>query len=815
MKKIIVRIGVLLLVFLASVSVTTLLMNSENTNNVGDLNPASLPEVMMEMDGLLINRMYGNRQEMEVATFRDSITPLETAREITIVVKPHEQKITELSYEIKSSDGQVVLENQTVKNLRTEDGCQKATVSFTTESMKMNQEYSFCIRLTVKEEPVYYYTRIVQRSRLNAGRYVEFVQSFSQKCLNKSASSELLSYVEPDGNSSTDFTKVNIHSSVDMITWGSLAPQISRAGIPSIVDINETTGSLRLDYQVTAKDGDGNRELYEVSEFYRMRYTQSKVMLLDFQRKAKQVFDGNLPVVDSQGILLGIADRDLQYVSNPGEDYVAFVQNGDLWSYNQSTSKSVKIFSFRADSDSDERYDHGEHDMKILRLSASGDIDFVLYGYMNRGPHEGYVGISVCHYSSVQNAVEEKVFVPSTLSYEFLSLDMKKLAYVNDDDQLFFLAGSRLYQVDIPNRSYQIIQDYIDEESFVASLDQSRAAWAVDEEGYHAGSITEINFENEKTRVLSAGANDYIRALGFMNEDLIYGYAARNLVTVNASGEVHFPMYQIKIENFDGTVKKEYKKEGLYVTQVAVSESLMKMELSEIVNGRYVYKTSENIMNNKRAVEQNVDLNVKYTQRRGPILRLDFEKKISNPQPITAAARMKALEQTNILDMGLEYAGDELYYVYAYGELDSLWTEPAKAIIRADEMVGVVLNSAQQYVWERGNKKTKIRLDASQLPEMVRAGVLDKVKLQDALEGTATVMDLTGCSLESVLYEVSMQRPVIASMGNGKSVVIVGYDEYNTLVYTPEDGKVSYMGMQDSTNAFKNAGNVFLSYVEK
>ena len=39
---------------------------------------------------------------------------------------------------------------------------------------------------------------------------------------------------------------------------------------------------------------------------------------------------------------------------------------------------------------------------------------------MNRGVHEGCMGISVCHYNSDQNMVTEKAFIPSTESYDFL-----------------------------------------------------------------------------------------------------------------------------------------------------------------------------------------------------------------------------------------------------------------------------------------------------------------------------------------------------------------------------------------------------------
>ena len=87
--------------------------------------------------------------------------------------------------------------------------------------------------------------------------------------------------------------------------------------------------------------------------------------------------------------------------------------------------------------------------------------------------------------------------------------------------------------------------------------------------------------------------------------------------------------------------------------------------------------------------------------------------------------------------------------------------------------------------------------------------------LEEQLGDGGTVMNLTGCTLEEVLYQVSAQRPVIVSLGDAGNRVIVGYDAYNTLLYNPADQTTSYMGINDSTAAFEKAGNVFISYIEK
>ena len=54
--------------------------------------------------------------------------------------------------------------------------------------------------------------------------------------------------------------QVDIHSSTDLVTWGELAPEIYQKGIPTIKDINETTGSVSMEYLISAKDPDGTRK---------------------------------------------------------------------------------------------------------------------------------------------------------------------------------------------------------------------------------------------------------------------------------------------------------------------------------------------------------------------------------------------------------------------------------------------------------------------------------------------------------------------------------------------------------------------------
>ena len=54
--------------------------------------------------------------------------------------------------------------------------------------------------------------------------------------------------------------------------------------------------------------------------------------------------------------------------------------------------------------------------------------------------------------------------------------------------------------------------------------------------------------------------------------------------------------------------------------------------------------------------------------------------------------------------------------------------------MRADTLGGVVLNRTQQYVWERGNKKTKMQIDTEEIPEIVLQGTYDIKTLKKSLK---------------------------------------------------------------------------------
>ena len=813
MKNFLKRFLLLLGVFVLSVAGTSLLLNSETTDDRSDMNDPVLPEIMVRYGNELANLMYGYRIRMQADFTRDSVTPLDSSKTLELVINPYDTGVDSLSYEIRTSDGNIVLENRKIKNLGKEDNFLTAKIQVES-SLRLSQEYSLQITLDTQVGEVYYYTRVVSRSRLNVEQYVNFARSFYEKCMDKTTSEDLINYMEPEGsNLTTNYANISIHSSMAQVSWGLMKPKLVRKGIPVIKDINETTASISVEYQISAKDDLGNTDYHNVTDFYRMRYTDTRIMLLDFYRSANQIFFPDKGNITDEGLLLGIRQRDVTYMLNDEISVVAFVQEGDLWSYEPDDGKMVRIFSFRRDAGSDSRDNRVEHDIKIIRVSNEGDVDFVLSGYMNRGPHEGLSGICAYHYNRDQNVVEEKVFIPSTESFEFLQNDLGILSYVSPANQLFLLFAKKLYQVDIDQGEYKVLEGAISPETFVVSDTSSHAAWLVGE-GEDAGKIKMIDFDKETTRLLEPAEGEELCVIGFMNEDLIYGKVRKEDILTDLDSHVKAGMYVMQIEDYEGNVKKTYSQQGLFIMDPVIRGTLMEFSLAAKGRESYIFVRKDNIMNNTKAAANQVSVEMTSISRMGMQVRLTFEEAPKAELPLVVYAKMRSTDAETYIALDTEIPEENAYYVYALGGLDSIYMDPAKAIIRADETVGVVLNRNQQYIWERGNRKERIQLSLEDVPRIFQTGVWDRQALSDGLGDQGTLIDLSGCTLDQILYELSAQRAVVAKVSRTASVVIVGYDPYNTYIYYPDTGETKPMGIDDSTELFASAGNVFMTFIE-
>lgn len=817
MLKRLLRIAVLLFVFVGGVILFSGLMNHDVTESASDLSDPTLPVICLDVNGSKIDRLYGYVSDMDPSDLRDALIPMSTDQELSLSYKANNNKIISVSYEITAPDTGAVVSNAKIGNFKSDGEYQTASFSLDA-AILMNREYPIRFTIETPNRNIQYYARLIQRSNPITEQYVKFVYDFYETCTNKEGASNLNTYLETDDTvTNSSYTNVNLKSSFDQLTWGNLNPQIIRKAVPTIKEINSQTCSIVMNYIISASNENNQTEFYHVWEFYRLRYYNGRMMVLNFNRRALQSFDPkNLSVVTADGIKLGIAAKDVPYQADETGNVVAFVQDNALWEFNNTAQKISQVFSFHKDTkEGDERCDHNDYGIRIIRVGTAGDIDFLVYGYMNRGAHEGEQGVAVCHFSGEGYYVEERAFIPFAKSNEYLKQDIDRLCYVNSSGICFVYLERSLYRIDLTARTFTTMLTDINPDCFVSSSDQSEIAWTKEMDPDASVNLTLMDLDSESQQETAAESGTYLRAIGFINDDFVYGVANQEDIRSKVTGDPYFVMKKLIIESIDGTVVKTYDPDDYWVSSATIKTGLIELErVTKDADGNYTAGTTDNIMNNKQSTGAGVTISAENTKRQGTIITLKMPRAVKNLNPLVSGMQMRSPGNDAV---NLDIAAIDsypLYYVYALGGLEGIYTDPAAAVLKADADVGVVLNQEGQYIYERGNTDTEKELSNEDIADVFRTKTLDVNAMQSALGDSGTVMNLSGCTLEQVLYQVSQGRPVMARTSDGGEVLIVGYNRYNTRLYNFETGEHYWYGIKDSTAEFAAGGNIFVTYVE-
>lgn len=814
MKKILIRILVLLLIFVGSTAVFAVVLNEETYTKTEEMEQSSLPLVLMVYKDVQMNPLHGYVKAMDVTGVRDTLTPISTNREVSIRVQTFGSKVEDIYFEVFTADGKTSLENTKVTDISREDEYVQA--NFTLQNlMRMNQEYVLKIHLKVDGEDVFYYTRIVQQDSLHTKEYLDFVNSFSDKCLNKSGADILALYMEPDADvEEVNLAYMDIHTDVDQLVWGNLNPQIYYKSIPAIKELNETTATIVQEYLISALNEDGDTELYTVNEYFRLRCADEAIMLLDFERTTTELFNPDNGVMTEHGINLGITQKDISFISDDTNQYFAFVQSGELWSYDINSGKMAQVFTFRQKSDSDYRDIYGQHDIRVLNLSSNGNMYFVVAGYMNRGRHEGQSGAALYYYDASTGGVEEKLFVNTDRSYDLLSADVQELAYVSDDQEDFYLlVDGDVYEINLTTFTMEKLVENMKPHCYAGSKSGQKIAYLAENEAYNSRTIKILDLNTKETMEIVCSENERIRMLGYIHESLVYGIANVSDIDASHEGDEFFPMKQIVIVNEAGETVKEYGETGVYVVDTEITERLLTMERVRKGADGWVETSADHIIDNVTD-ETAVGMTTQVTERKQTEMLLLLGNSVVPKTPKVVRSRMIVHEDERNVEIPGKEHSEELYYVYAKGKLDSVYENANTAIVRADSQFGVVVDQNQSYVWERGNKQNIAEIPLTQIPQCILNGTMNLEELEAQLPDK-NVLDLSGCTMDQILYFISEGNPVLADTTEGIRV-LTAYDQWgNVRFYEPGAEETYLLSDEDSLALFEESGNVFVGFLDK
>ena len=840
MKKTIIRIAVCVVVFLASALIIGSIMNQGHNNMTMEMAPATLPMITMESGGVACNELHGNTVEMDVAYQKDCITLLGEGRQANFTVDTFGREITGISTEVRSIDGSRLIENSEVTGWKANG--KSFSVSLTLKDLiDTNTQYSLTLILELEgEQKVYYYTTILWNDDVHISEILEFATDFHGKLYDKEVAKELTKYLEPNSKLTDNgtFHKVNIHSSFQQITWGSLEPVQEDAASIRLTQISGNVASLLMDFVVSTGEGK-NKIYYNVEEYYRVRYTSERMYLLDYERTMTQIPDTTRMYANDK-ILLGITDENVGMMESADGNTVVFSDMGQLLSYNAATNGLTVIFSFYDKDNADRRTLYDNHGIKILDVDEGGNVKFAVYGYMNRGRHEGETGIQIISYDNSLNTIEEEVYIPYSKSYAVLKDEMEQLLYRNRQQHVYFFLENGVYDVDLENRSAEQLVSIRQDDSLQVSENHEIIVWQEGDDINHSNQLNVRNLNTGEQTVIRAEDGEAIRTLGFMGEDIIYGVARESDIRTENSGQIFYPMYKVCISNSSGDNLKEYGQDGIYIVDCAIEGNqitLSRIQRSE--NGSYQEILDDQIMNNveeepgqNKVVTADIDIYERYVQIQTKTTIDTKTIKVLNPKEV-------------VFEGGRELTLDAVsevsrYYVYnAYG-VQGIYSAPGKAVKEAYDSAGVVANDRGITVWLKGNRVSRNQIMAIKeesvtdqknsltvcLDNILRhAGITRNTEYDLAQGKTAIqileenmtgvqVLDLSGCSLDAVLYYVNQDIPVLAILEDGEAVLVTGFNEFNVVIMEPSTGKLYKKGMNDATTWFAENGNHFISYMK-
>ena len=840
MKKTIIRIAVCVVVFLASALIIGSIMNQGHNNMPMEMAPATLPMITMESGGVACNELHGNTVEMDVAYQKDCITLLGEGRQANFTVDTFGREITGISTEVRSIDGSRLIENSEVTGWKANG--KSFSVSLTLKDLiDTNTQYSLTLILELEgEQKVYYYTTILWNDDVHISEILEFATDFHGKLYDKEMAKELTKYLEPNSKLTDNgtFHKVNIHSSFQQITWGSLEPVQEDAASIRLTQISGNVASLLMDFVVSTGEGK-NKTYYNVEEYYRVRYTSERMYLLDYERTMTQIPDTTRMYANDK-ILLGITDENVDMMESADGNTVVFSDMGQLLSYNAATNGLTVIFSFYDKDNADRRTLYDNHGIKILDVDEGGNVKFAVYGYMNRGRHEGETGIQIISYDNSLNTIEEEVYIPYSKSYAVLKDEMEQLLYRNRQQHVYFFLENGVYDVDLENRSAEQLVSIRQDDSLQVSENHEIIVWQEGDDINHSNQLNVRNLNTGEQTVIRAEDGEAIRPLGFMGEDIIYGVARESDIRTENSGQIFYPMYKVCISNSSGNNLKEYGQDGIYIVDCAIEGNqitLSRIQRSE--NGSYQEILNDQIMNNveeepgqNKVVTADIDIYERYVQIQTKTTIDTKTIKVLNPKEV-------------VFEGGRELTLDAVsevsrYYVYnAYG-VQGIYSAPGKAVKEAYDSSGVVANDRGITVWLKGNRVSRNQIMAIKeesvtdqknsltvcLDNILRhAGITRNTEYDLAQGKTAIqileenmtgvqVLDLSGCSLDAVLYYVNQDIPVLAILEDGEAVLVTGFNEFNVVIMEPSTGKLYKKGMNDATTWFAENGNHFISYMK-
>lgn len=829
-RKTAIQISIFGALFMIALLIWNYVLVGKNNHGVRETTQATLPLLTLMVDGEEINELHGYQGKVDAASLRDSITPL-SGSSLTVSMSGNREGIEAVSYKVFDSDNKTVLEKGDASFKKKENGA-VADISIA-QRLESGKTYLMELSVDRDQKTVSYYTRIQYGTGFHLGECLEFAKKFHDATLEEGNTEFISQYLETqDGILTNDLSYVDLTSNQEAVSYAGLKPTVERMYPPTVKEISQNVTSMEFRFILSAENSEGVKTYYQVTEYYRIRYSKDRMFLLNYERNMNSYVRYDSIDRSNNRFLIGIADSAKQMISKNGGKKVAFVSENELWYYDYQNSEMFKVFSFLGEDYRESRNNYPKHGVQIMNMKTNGDMSFLVYGYMNRGKHEGENGISVYRFFAESQKIEELVFIPTKVYYDTMKNDIQKGAFLNDEDQFYFYLDSSIYHVDIDKEQSKVLAENISDDLAVVSESGMLAM------SQSKNKLQVMDLSSGKQWNIAAGKDEVIKPIGFMGKDVVYGIGRQSNIVRQKDGTYMCPLDSVCISN-KNKILKEYKEQGIYITNASIDGTTVSLTQSEKKGNRYKKKGTSYIRY-KEKTEDKAVFEYGYTSTRLNQLYLSFPESVyiqSRPRYLSTNVE----EQDNELTVNFAQNTSKYKdaYVYTGGKLFGVYSNMKDAVSEAKQGGGVIVNYNQLYLWEKGitgtyarvanipivkakkNDETgiaciKMMVDSegrdvsyNRIKEM-KGDVFDK--LFQAFDRQA--VNYSECSLEDVLYSISKGRPVIAKRKNGTYVLLISYNQTKLRYIDPTNGKSIQADRSSMEKEFKAAGSIFYSYAK-
>lgn len=812
MKKMILKASVLILVFIATVATYFIVTMPEKEEDIEMMKTATLPVVSIMYNEDNINTLHGYTVVMNGKYMRNSITPISDDRTVTLNIDLYSNVIAGISYELRSVDTERLIEKKSLNEYEINDGNITENIKLS-GMIEKNTEYLLNMQITTeKHGEINYYTRVIWQDEADILSHIAYIKDFSVSTLDKEVMKKYKSNLEPDKSAdNTNLAKVNLYSSFENVTWGEL--QVERVTEPMITikELLGDTGCYELNYKVKALSQNGIMQYYNVREFFRVRKSGDKTYLYVYERSMNEIFNGTNSSVSATRINLGLdSDLYIESCKNATGSFVAFVKERNLWLMDMNKNRIINLMSFESGSDDDIRDLFDENSIEIVSTHMNGDVLFLVYGYMNKGEHEGKVGVALYQYKYATNEVSELVFVTTDKPYQILKGQIGKFAYVTEEGNIYLLVEDNIYTITTDSNEYVQIADNLQKGNFIINAENNVIAWHENGSLYEADSIRVIDVAAKKDYVIKASEDDYIKVIGFIGNDMVYGVANKADIYDDELGNTVFPMYKIMVNIYDEEKNDiEYQKENVYVHDTEIKDNMLVLKrASKTEDGLWDEISDDQLINKSSNVSTEAKLSTITTDLKLKELVMKFE------YTVTSTNRLATIEPQEILftqanDMVRENNKDDIhnYYVYANGGILLETKSIIQAIGLANENYGVVVDNNGNTIWARLTKLSNKAVPNATLAASPNYSSINSVLADNSIE----CIDVSTISLDAMLNFSTKEIPVLVNLPEWGIVSISGYSGYggrvDTIYFRAYDGENFKMSVSAAEKQIVEGGN--------